>query len=606
MLSAVAGDGDAIMADRKRKTRRFAAAAEGGAPGSGVAASAAAAAEGGTAVEAEGGPGGAAEASPSAVRVRDKEPYSADWLALHCLGFGSCWGWVHVAFFSTVLWGGASEELSLTAWLVNVFANGCAMIAFGCLAARRSPLGSRRGFAVALAALTVAGTVGLSLGQALSDAWVYAAAVSSGVGTAGLLLVWAEAYRGIPPTYAKRRTIPASMIMGVFYYLLIGMLPHVAAVAATMLLPVVSVALLRQTRRMEEAATGGVEGEASPSDGAEGCAWVPSAAGQETRTPIERDRAVRTSDGRGGQARGKRFGSLVRGAVPVRFVAFTAVYCLAPGFMRGHTSALPFASAGGIGEAMFAGVAVVMIAVAVASIVLFGEAKIDVAYKLVVPLMAAGLLLLPFLAAGQEAVAAVAIMSGYILFEMYVWASLADRASNVGAPTALVFGLGKVGMNAGLLAGTFVGFHFGSSSSMLLVGVLVFIVYLFIVMESAASPGIGVALSLARPDREAEGADGPGRVTLVEAAQMDLSEVFSAMVDERCAAVSQTHGLSARETEVLALLARGRSLQSIADALGVAYSTVKTHTDRIYAKTDVHSRQELIALLEQTDGREDV
>lgn len=217
--------------------------------------------------------------------------------------------------------------------------------------------------------------------------------------------------------------------------------------------------------------------------------------------------------------------------------------------------------------------------------------------------MAAGLLLLPFLATGQETVAAVAIMSGYILFEMYVWASLADMASNVDAPIALVFGVGKSGMNMGLLAGTFIGLFFGSSSSMLFVGVSVLIVYLFIVVENVASPGIGVALSIARPDEGPNAATKPSeKVTLVEAAQMDLSEVFDAMLKKRCADVSSAFGLSARETEVLALLARGRSLQSIADALGVAYSTVKTHTDRIYAKTDVHARQELIALLERTDA----
>ena len=135
---------------------------------------------------------------------------------------------------------------------------------------------------------------------------------------------------------------------------------------------------------------------------------------------------------------------------------------------------------------------------------------------------------------------------------------------------------------------------------MLFVGVSVLIVYLFIVMESVASPGIGVALSLERPDETSGAAVAPEKVTLAEAAQMDLSEVFDAMLKERCAEVSRVHGLSARETEVLALLARGRSLQSIADALCVAYSTVKTHTDRIYAKTNVHSRQELIALLEKT------
>lgn len=54
-----------------------------------------------------------------------------------------------------------------------------------------------------------------------------------------------------PRPMQSGRTIPASMIMGVFYYLLISMLPPVAAVVATMFLPVVSVVLLRLTRRME-------------------------------------------------------------------------------------------------------------------------------------------------------------------------------------------------------------------------------------------------------------------------------------------------------------------------------------------------------------------
>ena len=72
------------------------------------------------------------------------------------------------------------------------------------------------------------------------------------------------------------------------------------------------------------------------------------------------------------------------------------------------------------------------------------------------------------------------------------------------------------------------------------------------------------------------------------------------MLNERCSAVAERFGLSARETEVLGQLARGRSLQAIADDLSVAYSTIKTHTDRIYAKTGVHSRQDLISLLEDS------
>ena len=146
-----------------------------------------------------------------AASVPKSSPYSAEWLVLHCLGFGACWGWVHVAFFSTVLWGDAGEALSLSAWLINVLTNGCAMVAFGCLSLRFAPLGRIRALGAILVVFTAAGTLGLALGCSSSDMLVYIASVASGVGTAGLLLLWAEAYRSIPPTLAKRRTIPAAM-----------------------------------------------------------------------------------------------------------------------------------------------------------------------------------------------------------------------------------------------------------------------------------------------------------------------------------------------------------------------------------------------------------
>ena len=48
--------------------------------------------------------------------------------------------------------------------------------------------------------------------------------------------------------------------------------------------------------------------------------------------------------------------------------------------------------------------------------------------------------------------------------------------------------------------------------------------------------------------------------------------------------------LSARELEVLRLVASGRSNPEIGKELFVAASTVKTHLDRVYAKLGVSSR----------------
>ncbi|WP_156761150.1 response regulator [Microbacterium karelineae] len=51
--------------------------------------------------------------------------------------------------------------------------------------------------------------------------------------------------------------------------------------------------------------------------------------------------------------------------------------------------------------------------------------------------------------------------------------------------------------------------------------------------------------------------------------------------------------LTAREAEVLGLIAQGLSNQAIADRLGIGITTVKTHVGSLYAKTGTTSRVQL-------------
>jgi DNA-binding CsgD family transcriptional regulator len=67
----------------------------------------------------------------------------------------------------------------------------------------------------------------------------------------------------------------------------------------------------------------------------------------------------------------------------------------------------------------------------------------------------------------------------------------------------------------------------------------------------------------------------------------------------RCNAFAVNHGLTAREQEVLFLLACGYNSETIAGLLIVSANTARTHISRIYQKTGLHSQQELMRHLEK-------
>lgn len=65
--------------------------------------------------------------------------------------------------------------------------------------------------------------------------------------------------------------------------------------------------------------------------------------------------------------------------------------------------------------------------------------------------------------------------------------------------------------------------------------------------------------------------------------------------EQRCSAYAKKHGLTPRQGEVCLLLVEGKSVNEIAEELYISKDTVKTHVKALYARTDAHSRQELVA-----------
>ncbi|MGV8084076.1 MAG: response regulator transcription factor [Coriobacteriia bacterium] len=221
-----------------------------------------------------------------------------------------------------------------------------------------------------------------------------------------------------------------------------------------------------------------------------------------------------------------------------------------------------------------------LLAAVMAFAVARGRRKLTAAvlYRVALPIAAAVLLVVPFIHwenALWQFTSSVASSVGSPFFEIAVWSALAMavRTSGLSAPAifgparAILFGI----MVLGLLIFPLIGL--GGQ----IVCLLLITLYL-------------VAMTVTIPNRERTNAP----------AASDLE----GMLTSRCAVLSQKHGLSNRESEIFTFLGRGHSPVFIARELGISENTVRTHVRRIHDKLDIHSREELIALIDSADLNE--
>lgn len=108
--------------------------------------------------------------------------------------------------------------------------------------------------------------------------------------------------------------------------------------------------------------------------------------------------------------------------------------------------------------------------------------------------------------------------------------------------------------------------------------------------EVAGTSGVGAPKASGAEEVRA-GSDGADVAVAPERSRVNRLRVA-------CNRVAAEYGLTARESEILLLLARGRTAATIAETLVITPSTAKTHLRNIYAKLDVHTQQELINLVE--------
>lgn len=212
---------------------------------------------------------------------------------------------------------------------------------------------------------------------------------------------------------------------------------------------------------------------------------------------------------------------------------------------------------------------------------------------------------------------AVLSLSGAVnaLINLCVWALLARIAFKSGASTLRIFAFGYGSFTIGGIAGWAVGLA-AEMLSLSLDAVLVCLVVSTVVT-------LVVALFLFRQEdlvhmmQPVEDEEDSAELEANTLARKALLGVEHGPEDKAAAGttedanggaeawqysrllLAQRAQLSARELDVLDLISRGYSARMVSDELFISYNTARNHIQRIYAKLNIHSRDELHLLVKE-------
>ncbi|WP_290996155.1 LuxR C-terminal-related transcriptional regulator [Gordonibacter sp.] len=263
----------------------------------------------------------------------------------------------------------------------------------------------------------------------------------------------------------------------------------------------------------------------------------------------------------------------------VRILACILVISVVYGLSQGMVNTFAEGDSAFMGKTLLlAGLAIAVITLSM--VVAPSSAEPLALYRPVIPAMMAGLILLLLLPAPYRFVGAGLVIMGVYCLDMFMMLVSTDVAFRGRIPVALSFGLVILCARTGTLIG------------------------------SVAADGLlgSEAWSAAlRTDVFLLGVLALTFVGMLFFTQADVQKLYAtpraqaaeATLEQKCAHIASLCRLTNRESEVLVLLARGRTVRYICDELSIAQGTAKHHVSNIYRKVGVFDRQGLLDTIEQ-------
>jgi DNA-binding CsgD family transcriptional regulator len=414
--------------------------------------------------------------------------------------------------------------------------------------------------------LIMAVSIGAVIGTALAgfsglldnEALSLVGAVLSGLCMGTMILLWAGKYA----TDEENRGgvwIAGTIALGTVLCLAISLLQPIACVVAVSLLPLLGGTCLFFT----PVSYGSLKGSALPARGAGSDAESPASLGNLPPVSLLMQPDIVQAK------QVEVFGLPWRLAVGL--MVYTCAWALMQ-FLFDPASLTEYSQASIL---QLGGRLLVAIAIFV-GLALFGWKPL-MTYRIGLLLMVAGFLLLPFIKGADGRISLTIAMMGYTCFYLMVWAVLLEIAKTAQASMIRLFGGAFLVSMTGVLAGTIAGYVVSASKpdSMQLVAITTAMVYLLMTVTILVLSENHVF----------------GYWQLIRTASFKDDKT---QWTQNCTVLACTFKLTPRESEVLLLLANGRSAPYISQNLHVSDSTARTHIRSIYDKLGVHNKQDLL------------
>ena len=544
--------------------------------------------------------------------------FATQWPSFKFLGFGCYYAWIWLCYNSSILCHGSIALTEATTFTSSMYLSSTAALAVSLLVV--AVFGKRLGrfvssnrFVLCAAALASVATGGVAwFSGGTRPAVLYAFSIVTGLCTAWVALRLGQVYAKASTRHVIMYTA-ASFVFACLLYFVVQGLPHLLGLAITLLLPLAAAAL--------------------------------------TMLPDGPDSQV---DEHAGHQESLSLGQLPYGMF-LRLILAILVFSFIIGVTRGSAAgSVTVGSLDDQGAIIVFGTACIAGVIYLLAGLVGVDFDIDRLYYPIILLAAAGTLLTPLLGM-TSALQAQILGIAYALFALVMWSLLSYVAHATGASAVQVFGFGRGASAVGNTLGWLLGYMLlpaATTSSFDILTVSLVMAFALVVVAllvfndrvlgsalrsiSARSQGGGAvaqpaatvaAATQPAPDgrpaagaqtaaaAEAPGAGTDGAAVPVQVpgggsvAEADAS--IQAAVEashprgggawvSSCNRIAERYQLTARERETLFLLAKGHTIESLAAELGVSFNTAKTHIRHVYVKTGVHTRQELIALIERT------